>query len=89
MEFMKIEPPLPDDVVVNLSELAKAMRVSLQTISRHIHKENYRPEFGRTTTIGHYKVWLRAVLEPQIHSRRVAAAKREAARRLSPPKSQL
>jgi len=61
-----------------MTELAAAMRVSLQTISRHVHVEGYRLEFGRLTTIVHYKAWLRTVLEPQIHARRMAAKRARA-----------
>lgn len=71
-----------ENTPVTMTELAAAMRVSLKTISRHIHAEGYRPEFGRLTTIAHYKNWLRTVLEPEVHARR-QAAKRARAQKIS------
>jgi hypothetical protein len=47
-----------DNVPVNTNELARAMRVSRWTV--YGWKESgYRYEFGRRTTVGHLKAWLR------------------------------
>jgi hypothetical protein len=63
----KEKPPEPtativnkyaDDVPLTLVELAKAMRRSRWTIYRW-KTEGYRFEFGRLTTLGHLKNWLR------------------------------
>jgi hypothetical protein len=47
-----------DDVVVNALELSKNMRVSQWTVYRWKIK-GYRFEFGKLTTTGHLKSWLR------------------------------
>jgi len=47
-----------DDVPVSTSELADAMRVSRWTIRRW-KEDGYQFEFGRRTTTGHLKAWLR------------------------------
>jgi len=63
----KEKPPEPtativnrysDDVPLTLVELAKAMRRSRWTIYRW-KTEGYRFEFGRLTTLGQLKNWLR------------------------------
>jgi hypothetical protein len=55
-----------DDVPLNTTELAQAMRVSRWTIGRWKKDQGYQFEFGRRTTAGHLKAWLRAraVAEP-------------------------
>lgn len=53
-----ITQKLADDVPVNLTELAEAMRVSRFTVARW-KKRGYRFEFGHQTTIGHCKEWRR------------------------------
>ena len=66
----KEKPPEPtativnkyaDDVPLTLVELAKAMRVSRWTIYRWRSEgpDPYRFEFGRKSTAGHLKNWLR------------------------------
>jgi hypothetical protein len=54
-----------DDVPINMTELAQAMRVSRWTIGRW-KAQGYEFEFGRRTTAGHLKAWLRgrAAAEP-------------------------
>jgi hypothetical protein len=47
-----------DDVPVTALEVAGAMRVSRWTVSRW-RKLGYQFEFGRRTTLGHLKAWLR------------------------------
>lgn len=47
-----------DDVPVSMSQLAKAMGVSRWTVSRW-KEDGYSFEFGRLTTPGHLKMWLR------------------------------
>ena len=54
----KVVQRFADDVPVNTKELALAMRVSRWTIYRWKEK-GYRYEFGRRTTVGHLKAWLR------------------------------
>lgn len=48
-----------DDVPVNSQELAQAMRVSRWTVIRW-REQGYQFEFGRRTTPGHLKEWLRS-----------------------------
>jgi hypothetical protein len=48
-----------DDVPVNSQELARAMRVSRWTVLRW-REQGYEFEFGRRTTPGHLKSWLRS-----------------------------
>jgi hypothetical protein len=48
-----------DDVPLNMTELAQAMRVSRWTIGRWKKEHGYQFEFGRHTTAGHLKAWLR------------------------------
>jgi hypothetical protein len=54
-----------DDVPVNMKELGQTMRVSRWTIRRW-KDQGYEFEFGRRTTAGHLKEWLRtrAASEP-------------------------
>jgi hypothetical protein len=47
-----------DDVPVSMSHLAKAMGVSRWTVTRW-KEDGYVFEFGRLTTPGHLKTWLR------------------------------
>jgi hypothetical protein len=47
-----------DDVVVNSTELAQAVRVSRWTLARG-REEGYFFEFGSRSTPGHLKAWLR------------------------------
>jgi hypothetical protein len=47
-----------DDVVVNSTELAQALRVSRWTLARW-REEGYVFEFGSRSTPGHLKAWLR------------------------------
>lgn len=54
-----VQPIFSDDVPVNQSELAAAMRVSRWTVHRWV-KAGYRFEFGTRTTVGHAKNWLPA-----------------------------
>jgi hypothetical protein len=49
-----------DDVPLNTIELAQTMRVSRWTIGRWKKEQGYQFEFGRRTTAGHLKAWLRA-----------------------------
>jgi hypothetical protein len=51
-----------DDVPVNGQELAQAMRVSRWTVYRW-RDDGYRFEFGKRTTPGHLKLWLRSRTE--------------------------
>jgi hypothetical protein len=53
-----------EDTPITLTELAQAMRVSRRTVYRW-RKLGYEPEFGRQTTIGHCKRWLREVYAPK------------------------
>jgi hypothetical protein len=55
-----------DDVPLNTKELAQAMRVSRWTVQRW-KAAGYRFEFGKRTTAGHLKTWLRAqAAEPEV-----------------------
>ena len=54
-----------DDCVVNINDLAQAMRVSRWTVGLW-RKQGYQFEFGRRTTPGHLKAWLRARAASQV-----------------------
>jgi phage terminase Nu1 subunit (DNA packaging protein) len=57
IEFHKVYS-FADDVPVNGKELARTMRVSTRTVSKW-KERGYVFEFGRMTTPGHCKEWLR------------------------------
>src|SRR5260370_17879338 len=48
-----------DDVPLSSAEVAAAMRMSRWTLYRYKHENGYVFEFGRKTTLGHLKNWLR------------------------------
>ena len=50
---------LTDESVVNVSDLAQAMRVGRWTVQKW-RREGYQFEFGIRTTPGHCKDWLRS-----------------------------
>lgn len=62
---------ISEDDPVNLTELAKAMRCSRQTVYNWV-AAGYEPEFGHRTTVAHAKNWLRTVYAPMINARRNA-----------------
>jgi hypothetical protein len=57
-----ITQPYADDVCVNALELSQNMRVSRWTVYRW-RAQGYQFEFGKLTTTGHLKAWLRALAE--------------------------
>jgi hypothetical protein len=57
-----VEQAFADDVVVNTKELSQNMRVSEWTAYRW-KTQGYRFEFGKRTTTGHLKNWLRGLAE--------------------------
>ena len=64
---------ITDTDTLNLTEAARAMKVSRSTIYNWIGL-GYEPEYGRRTTLAHLKNWLRQIYRP------VSAANRKAKR---------
>jgi predicted DNA-binding transcriptional regulator AlpA len=62
-----------DNDTLNITNLARAMGVSRSTIYQYI-ANGYEPEYGKLTTLGHLRQWLRDVYRPRL------AAEREAKR---------
>jgi hypothetical protein len=67
-----------DDTVVNINDLALAMRVSRWTVGLW-RKQGYQFEFGRRTTPGRLKAWLRAEAASQVALPNFEANRLEAA----------
>ena len=62
---------IDDSTPLNLTELAREMRVSRRTVQRW-RTYGYQPEFGYRTTMGHAKKWLREIYGPAVNARRRA-----------------
>ena len=60
-----------DQATVNKTNLARAMGVSRSTIYQWLNA-GYEPEYGKFTTVGHLRQWLRDVYGPQLAAERKA-----------------
>jgi hypothetical protein len=70
-----------DTDTLNLSQTARALGVHRNTVGGWI-RAGYQPEFGRFTTPGHLKRWLREVYAPRLRERK-EKERREALARLA------